>query len=117
VSGRRARARARARGARPWQALFLLPCTLSQHTHALIFLPPFWPLPARSFDVIKSRIQSSTTQGKNLGIMSVARELVAAEGVAGLYRGLAPALIRAVPANAACFLGIETSRKFLDQLF
>ena len=67
--------------------------------------------------MIKSRIQSSTVQGQRQSIMGVARELVAAEGVAGLYRGLAPALIRAVPANAACFAGIEFSRSVLDKLF
>jgi solute carrier family 25 carnitine/acylcarnitine transporter 20/29 len=68
------------------------------------------------FDVIKSRIQSSTAQGKAQSIMGVAKELVAAEGFGALYKGLAPALIRAVPANAACFVGIESSRKLLDQL-
>ena len=65
--------------------------------------------------MVKSRIQSGAAQGK--GMVAVAQELVAAEGVAGLYRGLVPALMRAVPANAACFLGIEYSRKALDQLF
>ncbi len=77
--------------------------------------PPYYPL--RRFDVVKSRIQASTAQGAQPGMLSVARELVAAEGVRGLYRGLVPALVRAVPANAACFAGIEYSRALLDKLF
>ena len=35
---------------------------------------------------------------------AVARDILAKEGAAGFYRGLAPVLVRAFPANAACFL-------------
>ncbi|KAJ9070331.1 hypothetical protein DSO57_1009174 [Entomophthora muscae] len=65
-------------------------------------------------DVLKSRIQTSPN---NLRIPQAYQHLVNAEGHAGLYRGLGPALLRAFPANAACFYGVEASRKFLDRLF
>jgi solute carrier family 25 carnitine/acylcarnitine transporter 20/29 len=35
------------------------------------------------------------------------------EGVTALFTGIRPALIRAFPANAACFFGMEVSRKLL----
>ena len=44
-------------------------------------------------------------------------ELIKEEGITGIYKGLGPAMIRAFPANAACFLGMEVSRKYLDMLF
>ena len=36
-------------------------------------------------------------------------------GVLGLYRGFAPCIARAAPANAACFLGLEMTLKLLGQ--
>tara|TARA_B110000305_G_C19400800_1_gene620028 strand:- start:580 stop:747 length:168 start_codon:yes stop_codon:yes gene_type:complete len=38
-------------------------------------------------------------------------------GVRGLYAGLGPTLVRAFPANAALFLGVEMSKNWFDQLF
>jgi solute carrier family 25 (mitochondrial carnitine/acylcarnitine transporter), member 20/29 len=35
-------------------------------------------------------------------------------GIKGLYAGLGPTLIRAFPANAALFLGVESSKKLFD---
>ena len=43
-------------------------------------------------------------------MFAVGAALVRVEGVASLYRGLTPALVRAFPANAACFLGLMTMR-------
>ena len=40
---------------------------------------------------------------------------VAERGIAGLYRGAGPALARAFPANAACFLGMEQSKRWLER--
>ncbi len=51
-----------------------------------------------------------------LGMLATARELVRQEGFRGLYRGLAPACMRAFPANAACFFGMESSKRFLDTI-
>ena len=38
-------------------------------------------------------------------------------GAAAFYRGLGPVLLRAFPANAACFFAMETSRAALDKVF
>ena len=45
------------------------------------------------------------------------RQLVAAEGYNALFRGLKPAMVRAFPANAACFLGVELSMKLMNSLW
>jgi solute carrier family 25 (mitochondrial carnitine/acylcarnitine transporter), member 20/29 len=41
---------------------------------------------------------------------------VSTEGHGALYKGLGPALIRAFPANAACFLGVEVAKTLLNRL-
>lgn len=74
---------------------------------------------ALPIDTVKNRIQAQAASSHGearAGMLSVARQLVASEGVGGLFRGIAPALLRAVPANAACFLGMELSKKALDRL-
>lgn len=38
------------------------------------------------------------------------------DGPSALYRGVTPVMIRAFPANAACFFGIELFNKFLNWL-
>jgi len=58
-------------------------------------------------DVIKTRIQNAAPGQYPGGIKQVVTELIAKEGVMGLYKGIAPALIRAYPANAACFSTVE----------
>jgi solute carrier family 25 carnitine/acylcarnitine transporter 20/29 len=35
------------------------------------------------------------------------RQVIAADGVAGLFRGFGPALLRSFPANAVCFATYE----------
>jgi solute carrier family 25 (mitochondrial carnitine/acylcarnitine transporter), member 20/29 len=67
-------------------------------------------------DVLKTRFQTAP-EGTYRGIVDVYRHLIATEGYGALYTGIRPALIRAYPANAACFLGMELSRKGLDQIF
>lgn len=74
-------------------------------------------LVALPFDVIKSRIQSSTAVGGRTGMLTVGKQLIAEGGVGALYKGAAPALLRAFPANAACFMGMEASKVALDKLF
>lgn len=39
------------------------------------------------------------------------------EGPLALYKGITPVLLRAFPANAACFVGFELCKQFLDFLF
>lgn len=72
-------------------------------------------------DTIKSRFQSAKPGkypgGQMSAIGSIVKELVAKEGITGLYRGLSAAMIRAFPANAACFFGYETSLNALNEAF
>lgn len=69
---------------------------------------------ALPFDGIKSRIQ---TAPEKRSMASVAKEMMKESGIMGLYKGAGPALLRAFPANAACFMGMEASKAFLDKLF
>ncbi|KAL7508901.1 hypothetical protein ACHAXN_005984 [Cyclotella atomus] len=66
-------------------------------------------------DVIKSRYQTAP-EGKYSGIYDVYKTLIKEEGYGGLVKGMRPALIRAFPANAACFLGMEVSKSMLSFL-
>ncbi|KAI0223555.1 carnitine transporter, partial [Massospora cicadina] len=54
-------------------------------------------------DVIKSRLQTAP-EGTYKGFADVFVKLIRAEGPGALFRGLGPAMLRAFPANAACFL-------------
>jgi len=64
-------------------------------------------------DVLKSRFQMAP-EGTYRGIRDVLKELLAKEGPTALYKGIAPVMVRAFPANAACFLGVEVAYKFLN---
>lgn len=76
-------------------------------------------LPAIPIDTLKSRLQTAPN-GKYSGIRDVAREIFAkegfAQGIRTLYRGTGAVVIRAFPANAATFLGYETTKKFLNNM-
>ncbi|CAF4313251.1 unnamed protein product [Rotaria magnacalcarata] len=67
-------------------------------------------------DVLKSRFQTAPS-GKYSGIADVLRELIRTEGIGSLYKGIVPVMLRAFPANAACFLGYELTVKFLDYIW
>ena len=47
---------------------------------------------------------------------AVAMRLYREGGAKAFFRGFAPVLLRAFPANAACFFAMETSRAWLDRL-
>lgn len=66
-------------------------------------------------DVLKSR-QQTAPAGKYSGLMDVFKQTLATDGVSGLYKGATPVLLRAFPANAACFLGYEFAMKFLNYI-
>jgi len=70
-------------------------------------------LTAMPIDNVKSRYQTAppgTTLGNVLG--QVKTEMKTG-GLKVIYRGLGVTLMRAFPANAACFTGYEQSKKFL----
>jgi solute carrier family 25 carnitine/acylcarnitine transporter 20/29 len=79
---------------------------------------------ALPIDAVKSRIQLEAI-GAGAGaapppasaMRSVAARLYREGGAAAFYRGLGPVLLRAFPANAACFFAMETSRAALDKAF
>jgi hypothetical protein len=69
---------------------------------------------AMPFDVPKTNIQARYDT-KVVGsyfpeLFKIGRE----RGIVGLFSGLGPTLIRAFPANAALFLGVETGKKMFD---
>lgn len=66
-------------------------------------------------DVLKSR-QQTAPAGTYSGFLDVLRKTLATDGISGLYKGAAPIMLRAFPANAACFLGYECCMKFLNYL-
>ncbi|RNF21168.1 mitochondrial carrier protein [Trypanosoma conorhini] len=62
-------------------------------------------------DTVKTRIQVAK-KGEVLGWTRCARWLYNTHGFAGLYRGMAPALVRAFAANGAAFMGVEATLQF-----
>jgi Mitochondrial carrier protein len=75
-----------------------------------------WAL-AMPFDVPKTNVQARY-DSKVVGsyfpeLFKIARE----RGIGGLYGGLGPTLVRAFPANAALFLGVEMGKKLFDRMF
>jgi hypothetical protein len=73
-------------------------------------------LVAMPLDVPKTNVQARYGT-KVIGsyfpeLFKIARE----RGILGLYGGLGPTLLRAFPANAALFLGVEMGKKFFDNL-
>lgn len=66
-------------------------------------------------DVIKSRIQTAP-EGTYRGNIHCYQILMKEEGAGALFKGIGPAMARAFPANAACFLGVEFSQKLLRYL-
>lgn len=72
----------------------------------------YW-LAAMPADVLKSRFQTAP-EGTYKGLGDVFKHLMEKEGPTALYKGAAPVMIRAFPANAACFVGFELAMKFLN---
>ncbi|KAI1660696.1 mitochondrial carrier [Daldinia decipiens] len=71
-------------------------------------------IPVFPVDTVKSRLQ--TAEG-NVTIGGVIRELYGRGGVKAFFPGFGPALARAVPANAATFLGVELAHQAMRKAF
>ena len=71
-------------------------------------------IPVFPVDTIKSRLQSAEGRPTIGGTIS---SLYKSGGIRAFYPGFGPALARAVPANAATFLGVELAHKAMHQLF
>ncbi|CAG0913193.1 unnamed protein product [Notodromas monacha] len=67
-------------------------------------------------DVLKSRLQTAPEGKYPNGIRDVFKHLIKEEGITAIYKGTAPVMLRAFPANAATFLGYEMALKFLNYL-
>lgn len=65
-------------------------------------------------DAIKTRVQAG---GGDSSAIRAARVLFAEQGIKGFYRGIGPALLRAFPANAACFAAKEFAQSSMDKVF
>ncbi|KAJ8358758.1 hypothetical protein SKAU_G00152830 [Synaphobranchus kaupii] len=72
----------------------------------LVALPP---------DVLKSNFQTAA-EGRYRGLRDVLSHLIREEGACALYKGFNAVMLRAFPANAACFLGFELALKTLNWL-
>lgn len=68
------------------------------------------------FDVVKSRVQSTTTPLKGIGyIAQTFRAIYLQEGASAFVRGLTPTYLRAVPAAASTFVAFELTIDFLKK--
>jgi len=65
-------------------------------------------------DVMKSRIQTAPQGSYPRGVRDVFAKMMREEGPRALYKGCVPVMLRAFPANAACFMGYEVALKFLN---
>lgn len=66
------------------------------------------------FDLVKSRIQTAPESMGRAAVMKEVKSEISAKGLRAVcYRGIGVVLLRAFPANAACFLGYEKTKKAL----
>lgn len=66
-------------------------------------------------DTVKSRIQTAPEGVSGSAVIKQVMGEVKSQGPKVVYRGLGPTLARAFPANAACFTGYETAKKFFSK--
>jgi solute carrier family 25 (mitochondrial carnitine/acylcarnitine transporter), member 20/29 len=71
-------------------------------------------IPVFPVDTVKSRLQSGDS---NLGIGATIRQLYSKGGIKAFFPGMGPAMARAVPANAATFLGVELAHQAMNKVF
>lgn len=94
---------------RPQGDLSLMAITAAGGAAGIAMWIPVFPI-----DTVKSRLQ--TAEG-NVTLSGVIRDLYARGGVKAFFPGFGPALARAVPANAATFLGVELAHQAMNKAF
>jgi solute carrier family 25 phosphate transporter 23/24/25/41 len=70
-------------------------------------------------DVLRRRFQINTMSGMGYqykGVADAIRVIVAQEGIKGLYKGIAPNLLKVAPSMASSWLSFEMTRDFLVNL-
>lgn len=97
------------RTGRPSGDLSLTAITVAGATAGVAMWIPVFPV-----DTVKSRLQ--TAEG-NVTLGGVVREVYARGGLRAFFPGFGPALARAVPANAATFLGVELAHQAMNKAF
>jgi len=71
-------------------------------------------IPVFPVDTVKSRLQSGDG---NLSIGGTIRQLYSKGGLKAFFPGMGPAMARAIPANAATFLGVELAHQAMNKVF
>ncbi|KAL0933359.1 Mitochondrial carnitine carrier [Colletotrichum truncatum] len=94
---------------KPQGELSLLAVTAAGAAAGVAMWIPVFPV-----DTVKSRLQ--TAEG-NVSIGGVVREVYGRGGFKAFFPGFGPALARAVPANAATFLGVELAHQAMNKVF
>ncbi|OLN97493.1 Mitochondrial carnitine carrier [Colletotrichum chlorophyti] len=94
---------------KPQGELSLLAVTAAGAAAGIAMWIPVFPV-----DTVKSRLQ--TAEG-NVTLGGVVREVYGRGGVKAFFPGFGPALARAVPANAATFLGVELAHQAMNKAF
>jgi len=67
-------------------------------------------------DVVKSRLQTAPAGAYPNGMRDIVVALLKEGGPLAFYKGITPVMLRAFPANAACFIGFEASMKLLNSI-
>jgi solute carrier family 25 phosphate transporter 23/24/25/41 len=70
-------------------------------------------------DVLRRRFQVNTMTGmgyKYKSIFDAIRVITAQEGIAGLYKGISPNLLKVAPSMAASWLSFEMTRDYILSL-
>jgi solute carrier family 25 (mitochondrial carnitine/acylcarnitine transporter), member 20/29 len=71
-------------------------------------------IPVFPVDTVKSRMQSG--EG-NLSVGATIKEIYGRGGFKAFFPGFGPAIARAIPANAATFLGVELAHQAMNKVF
>ena len=68
------------------------------------------------YQVIRSRLQAHEAEKMYRGTSDVIAQILRCEGVLGLYKGLAPNLVRVVPSSCVTLLVYENMKAYLSKM-